>query len=163
MFQPPLVPHDLAVPHFVRLPGLTLSSLVMERAAEDYALVDANRQHVDGTFGPTNPWPRETTARSNQADVAWHEVEFGCRTSFAWWILAGETAEAPLAGCVYVTPSPVPFYQCAVYFWLDQAQDTPGRAAAVQAELARWLAESWDFGRVAFPGRAVAWANWPAG
>ena len=99
--------------------------------------------------------------RSNLADVAWHEVEFGCRTSFAWWILDGETAAAPLAGCVYVTPSPVPFYQCAVYFWLDQAKDQPGRAAAVQAELGRWLGESWGFGQVAFPGRGIAWDDWP--
>ncbi len=161
MFQPPLVPRDLEVPGFVRLAGLTLSSLVMERAAEDFALVDANRDHLDGTFGPGNPWPRETTARSNAADVAWHEVEFGCRTSFAWWILAGETADAPLAGCVYVTPSPVPFYQCAVYFWIDRASDRAGRAAAVQAELTRWLQQDWGFARVAFPGRSLAWANWP--
>ena len=55
--------------------------------------------------------------------------------------------------------------------WLSAALDRfiderygPGAAPAVfvQAELARWLGESWGFGQVAFPGRGIAWDDWPA-
>jgi RimJ/RimL family protein N-acetyltransferase len=160
MFQPPLVPADLVVPEFQAFDDFALAKLVMERAGDDYALVDANRERLIGTFGPDNPWPRGTDARSNLADVAWHEVEFGCRTSFAYWIVDGTDADAPLIGCVYVAPSPRPDHQCAVYFWLDAAWDGDEFVARVHATLRDWLEEDWGFAHIAFPGREIPWEAW---
>ena len=158
MFQPPLVPDSLDVPAFKAFDAFALVALDMDRAEEDFALVNANRDHLVGTFGPANPWPQGVDLRMNRADVAWHEVEFRCRTSFAYWIAESTAPAAPLIGCTYITPSPRAGDDCAVYFWLDKsrASDT----AHVKATLASWLHEGWGFQAVAFPGRDIPWSEW---
>lgn len=158
MFQPPLVPDTLDVPAFKAFDTFALVALDMDRAEEDFALVDANRDHLAGVFGPRNKWPEGVDLRRNKADVAWHEVEFGCRTSFAYWITEAPRADAPLIGCLYITPSPRAGDDCAVYFWLAKSHDA--RAVEVKAVLEAWLRDAWHFNAVAFPGRDIPWADW---
>ena len=157
MFQPPLVPDTLDVPAFKAFDTFALVALDMDRAEEDFALVDANRAHLAGTFGPANPWPDGVDLRMNRADVAWHEVEFRCRTSFAYWIAETANADASLIGCLYITPSPRASDDCAVYFWL--AKSEAARTEEVRAVLEAWLRDEWGFPAVAFPGRGVPWTE----
>ncbi|MGV8998578.1 MAG: hypothetical protein ACOH12_16680 [Parvibaculaceae bacterium] len=157
MFQPPLVPDSLDVPVLKTFDTFALVALDMDRAEEDFALVDANRDHLAGTFGPAHLWPEGVDPRMNKADVAWHEVEFRCRTSFAYWITESAAPAARFTGCLYITPSPRAQDDCAVYFWLDKslAADT----AQVKETLTRWLRADWNFQAVAFPGRDIPWAE----
>tara|TARA_R110000868_G_scaffold350521_2_gene611777 strand:- start:3760 stop:4239 length:480 start_codon:yes stop_codon:yes gene_type:complete len=158
MFQPPLIPDDLDVPAFKAFDTFALIALDMDRAEEDFALVDANRAHLAGTFGPANPWPEGVDLRMNRADVAWHEVEFRCRTSFAYWITDAPRPDAALIGCLYITPSPRTGDDCALYFWLST--EHVARTADIETALKAWLRTDWHFPAVVLPGRDIPWTEW---
>ncbi|WMN61817.1 hypothetical protein NI389_18590 (plasmid) [Pseudoalteromonas xiamenensis] len=126
-------------------------------AVADYDAVMENPRGLQGVFGPDSQWPNEfMTFDENLASLVVHEAEFERRDAFAYSIFNSEKTYC--LGSIYVDPCQLKEFDCEVYFWVRQSQQTLENALldVIQA----WLKSTWMFSKVVFPGRTVSWLEW---
>ena len=125
----------------------------------DYAAVIASRGQLQGLFGAGDAWPpADLTQADDKADLAWHEQEFAQGKSFAYSLLS--TDRERCLGCLYLYPTASPEHDAEAYLWAAATEPELVRAAVV-AEVMQWLARDWPFAALAWPGRAIAFSDWP--
>lgn len=155
MYKRPLVPHDFVVPAGFSGPGFVARMLSVDDLIDDYDAVMSSVDRLPGLMSPNDTWPRGLTLKDNLIDLAWHQREFTLRHSFAYTLRNPEGKQC--LGCCYIYPSDLPGFEVDVFYWT--------RSSHLSLEpllgecLRRFLAESWPFRRLAFPGRSEPWAN----
>jgi hypothetical protein len=160
--MPPFVPLSFVVPERLEQPRFTLRQLRISDAVNDYAAVMSSLDTLHGVFGPTHDWPTEAlTFEQDLIDLGWHHKEFQNRTSFAYTVISPD--ESTCLGCAYLYPSDRPEYDAVAYCWVRKSALPDGLDPLLFNTFKRWLAESWPFNSVAFPGREIPWSRWHRG
>lgn len=152
-----LVSDTFVLPEHLRNEQFQFEMLAPEYGEIDYDAVMSSRDRLTHVFSENDRWPRATlTLENNIADLQRHEAEFKRREAFAYAVFSADKQR--YIGCVYLFRSEVPEYDCKVYLWVRDSEFELD--AALYKSVNAWLGESWEFSRVAYPGRDIAWADW---
>lgn len=158
---PPLVPADFAVPTLAEGPGFKLVPLGPDLVKIDFDAYMASIEHLQKTFTRSTDWPHAgLNADDAMKDMEGEAARFQARKSFAYGVLTPDGTRE--RGSVYVSPSPVPGYDAVARMWVTKAEYDAGFDAELYAWVQAWVAKEWPFAKVAFPGRAIEWAEWEA-
>jgi hypothetical protein len=154
-----LVPADFPVPTLVQGPGFRLVPLGPEVVKLDFDAYMSSIEHLQKTFSRSTSWPRQgITDADAMLDMQNEQSRFASRRSFAYAVLTPDGTRE--RGSVYVSPSPVVGYDAVVRMWVTKADHDAGFDAELYRWVTGWIQEDWPFKRVAYPGRAIAWATW---
>lgn len=152
---------DFEVPVRVEAEGFRLVPLGPDLVQIDYDAYMSSIEHLQKTFSRSTGWPTEDIGpEAAMQDMLNEQGRFERRESFAYAVLTPDGTRE--RGCVYVRPSPVPGYDAVVRLWVTQAEYDAGFDAELEAWARDWVAETWPFESVAWPGRAIAWDQWDA-
>jgi len=88
------------------------------------------------------------------------ESRFNNRESFAYGVLTPDGSRE--FGSVYVRPSKKPGFDAQVAMWVTKADFDSGFDAVLYDWVQDWVADSWPFVNVAYPGREIDWKKWDA-
>lgn len=133
--------------------------LTVNDVVKDYDAVMTSIEHCK-TVWPGGTWPEDLTLEQNLIDLGWHQKEFQTRRSFAYTVVRPD--ESTVLGCVYIVPSRKRGYDAEVYLWARQSELPGGLEDRLHAAVRNWVATSWPFAGVGFPGRDVPWEIWRA-
>jgi hypothetical protein len=159
VYRRALVPDDFVVPERLEGDGFHLRPLTIHDLVKDFDAVMTSAERLVGGMDPADTWPLGLTLEEQLIDLAWHHREFAIRHSFAYTVMAPD--EAVCLGCAYLYPTTGPGYDAQAFYWVRTSAVAGGLDERVGAALRAWLERDWPFGRVAFPGRDIAWADWP--
>jgi hypothetical protein len=155
------LPSDFEVPELLETDRFRIRPLAIHDVVKDYDAVMTSREHLWEQFGQAWGWPSEDlTLEQDQIDLAWHQKEAQRRSSFAYAVMRPD--ERVELGCVYIFPSQKQRFDAAAALWVRASEVSGGLDEVLYAIVGRWLAESWPFTRVAWPGRELAWAEYDA-
>lgn len=158
---PSLVPASFTVPTLVETPGFKLVPLGPDVVKQDFDAYMSSIEHLQKTFTRSTDWPHKNiSAADAMRDMEGEQARFAARKSFAYAVLTPDGTRE--RGSVYVWPSPVPGYDAMVRIWVTRADYDAGFDAELYAWVTGWIQKDWPFAKVAYPGRAISWADWDA-
>ena len=164
MYRAPLVPADFEVPLGLETARLRLRPLLTSDAVKDYDAVMTSAERLMTVFRPGGTWPDGLTLEQNLKELAWHEIEFQKRKSFAYTVVSLD--ESQVLGCLYLHPTGHPKgrggHDVEVSCWVRASQAETGLDAHLYETVRRWIAEAWPFTNPAYPGREISWQDWTA-
>jgi RimJ/RimL family protein N-acetyltransferase len=103
MYRVPLVPDDFDVPLRLETERLRLRPLLTSDAVKDYDAVMTSAERLQTVFREGGSWPDGLTLEQNLKELAWHEIEFQKRRSFAYTVVSLD--ESRILGCLYLHPT----------------------------------------------------------
>jgi hypothetical protein len=157
----PLVAADFAVPTLIEAEGFKLAPLGPDLVDVDYQAYMSSIEHLQTTFTRSTGWPHAgITADEAMADMENEQTRFASRASFAYGVLTPDGSRE--RGSLYVSRSPVAGYDAMVRMWVTKADYDAGFDAELYEWAKGWIAREWPFAKVAYPGRAISWAEWDA-
>lgn len=157
----PFVAADFKVPTWVETPGFKIVPLGPDLVDIDFAAYMSSTEHLQTTFTRSTSWPhKDVSAADAMKDMETEQARFEKRTSFAYAVLSPDGMRE--RGCIYVYPSQVEGYDAVVTMWVTKAEYDAGFDAELYAWATEWVAKEWPFAKVAYPGRAIEWAQWDA-
>lgn len=157
----PLVPADFEVPTLVEGPGFKLVPLGPDLVKVDFDAYMSSIEHLQQTFTRSTAWPHPNISDADaMLDMETEQARFEKRESFAYGVLTPDGTRE--RGSFYVRPSPVEGYDAVVMMWVTKADYDAGFDAELYEWGKKWVAETWPFAKVAYPGRAIDWATWDA-
>jgi len=159
MHGKPLVPDDFDVPPGLETGRLRLRPLLASDAVKDYDAVITSAERLKTVFRP-GTWPDGLTLEQNLKELAWHEIEFQKRRSFAYTVVSPD--ESRVLGCLYLYPTGRGGHDVEVSCWVRASEAETGLDAHLYDTVRRWLAEAWPFTNPAYPGREISWQDWAA-
>jgi hypothetical protein len=134
-----------------------LAPLRPDHNDRDHAAWMSSIEHItatpgfgDGTWGD-DAWPFPMSLERNLGDLEMHWDEFERGEAFAYTVLDPTTDD--VIGCVYIDPDPTGACNAMVRSWVRASHASLDGALAEVVD--RWLRDSWPFGSVRWPGRAV--------
>jgi RimJ/RimL family protein N-acetyltransferase len=157
MYGKPLVPADFDVPRVLETGRLRLRPLLASDAVKDYDAVMTSAERLKTVFRP-GPWPDGLTLEQNLKELAWHEIEFQERRSFAYTVVSLD--ESRVLGCLYFYPTRRGGHDVEVSCWVRASEAETGLDPHLFETVRRWLGEAWPFENPAFPGREISWQDW---
>ena len=160
MYGTPLVPAEFEVPERLETERLRLRPLCASDAVKDYDAVMTSAERLKTVFRPGGTWPDGLTLEQNLKELAWHEVEFQNRRSFAYTVVSLD--ESRVLGCLYLYPTGKAGHDVEVSLWVRASEAETGLDAHLYQTVRRWIAEAWPFAKPAYPGREIAWEDWRA-
>ena len=160
MYRVPLVPDDFDVPLRLETERLRLRPLLTSDAVKDYDAVMTSAERLQTVFRPGGSWPDGLTLEQNLKELAWHEIEFQKRRSFAYTVVSLD--ESRVLGCLYLYPTRRGGHDVEVSLWVRASEAETGLDDHLYQSVRRWIAEAWPFRNPAYPGREIAWADWAA-
>ncbi|MCB9249882.1 MAG: hypothetical protein H6613_15675 [Ignavibacteriales bacterium] len=123
----------------------------------DYDAVITSKERLRGVFAEHTEWPKDDISlEDNIRDLKRHEKEFHTRKAFAYSVLTLKIDKC--LGCVYIEPSLSDEFDCDVYLWMRDSEINLDEI--LYKDVKNWLAESWPFKNVIFPGREITWQEW---
>jgi hypothetical protein len=157
----PFVAPNFRVPVMVEADDFQLVPLGPNFVKIDYDAYMSSIEHLQKTFTRSTDWPRaDLTDVDAMADMQNEQARYQRRESFAYAVLTPDGSRE--RGSVYVSPSPVAGYDAVVRMWVTKAEYDAGFDAKLYAWATNWVKTQWPFKKVAYPGRAIAWAEWDA-
>ncbi len=148
----PFVPDDFAVPEGLEHDRFRLRMLTVHDVVKDYDAVVSSTDHLQGVFGERSSWPSvDLTLEQDLIDLGWHQKEFQKRTSFAYTVMSLD--ESRCLGCVYFYPSQDADWNVDAYLWVRADEVAGGLDAELFDAVRGWVAHSWPFRKVRYPGR----------
>ena len=160
MYRVPLVPDDFDVPLRLETERLRLRPLLTSDAVKDYDAVMTSAERLQTVFRPGGSWPDGLTLEQNLKELAWHEIEFQKRRSFAYTVVSLD--ESRILGCLYLHPTGRGGHDVEVSLWVRASEAESGLDAHLYGTVRGWIAEAWPFENPAYPGRKIAWSDWAA-
>ena len=160
MYNKPLVPDDFAVPLRLETDRMVLRPLTVHDAVRDYEAVMSSETRLKTVFRESGDWPTGLTLDTNIAELGWHQTEFELRTSFAYTVVSH--AEDRVLGCVYFYPTSHPDHDVEITLWVRQSEADSGLDEHLYTTVRQWVKKTWPFTHEAYPGRSIAWSDWPA-
>ncbi|WP_353199792.1 twin-arginine translocation pathway signal protein [Sandarakinorhabdus sp.] len=157
----PFVPSGFTAPVLVKGAGFELVPLGPALVKIDYDAYMSSIAHLQTTFTRSKDWPHAgLTAADAMKDMEGEAGRFQQRQSFAYAVLTPDGRRE--RGSVYVSPSRVAGYDAVVRLWVTKAEYDAGFDAELYAWVTGWVRKEWPFAKVAYPGRAIPWAEWDA-
>ena len=156
-YQRGFVPDDFMVPAVLETARVRLRQLTIADLDIDFEAVTSSTDYLRAKLGPENQWPVGLTRERDLADLGWHETEFNKRASFCYTVVSLD--ENVCLGCVYIYPSLAAGYDAMCFLWVRASAVDEGLDGHLFDAVRDWLAETWPFRNVAFPGRTIAWAD----
>jgi RimJ/RimL family protein N-acetyltransferase len=160
MYGSPLVPDEFEVPLGLETDRLRLRPLLASDAVKDFEAVMTSAERLKSVFRPGGVWPDGLTLEQNLKELAWHEIEFQKRRSFAYTVVSLD--ESQVLGCLYLYPTRRGGHDVEVNLWVRASEAETGLDDHLYQSVRRWIAEAWPFRKPAYPGREIAWADWAA-
>ncbi|KPF90437.1 twin-arginine translocation pathway signal protein [Novosphingobium sp. AAP83] len=155
----PWIAADFTVPVLVQTPGFKVVPLSPALVKVDFDAYMSSIEHLQKTFTRSTAWPHAgITDADAMLDMETEQARFSKRESFAYSVLTPDGSRE--RGCIYVYPSPVKGYDAMVRIWVTKAEYDAGFDRELYAWATNWLKTDWPFAKVAYPGRAIAWAEW---
>jgi len=155
----PFVPKSFNVPETLETPKLLLRMLTVNDVVKDYEAVMTSVDHLRGVFGPKSKWPSaDLTLEQDLIDLGWHQKEFQRRTSFAYTVM--DPTESECLGCVYFYPTRKSGYDAKIILWVRKSEFDKGLDPILFKAVREWVAKTWPFENVAYPGRDIDWQAW---
>ena len=155
----PWLPTSFSPPVLAKATGFKLVPLGPALVKIDYDAYMSSIDHLQRTFTRSTDWPHKNlTATDAMTDMKNEAARFRKRESFAYGVLTPDGRRE--RGSVYVSPSAVAGYDAVVRLWVTKAEHDAGFDAELAAWATNWLKTDWPFAKVAYPGRAIAWAEW---
>jgi mannose-6-phosphate isomerase-like protein (cupin superfamily) len=150
IWQPTFVPATFVVPLALDTPRFHLRPLSPEVVYLDYAAVMTSIDLLTAMFHSGWPHPGFTWLENLQ-DLIRHYQEFEERLAFAYTVLSPD--EATCLGCIYINPPGEYPADARVHLWVRQSAYEQGLDRVLFRTVQAWLAESWPFKQVVYPGR----------
>lgn len=160
MYHPPLVPDEFDVPEVLETERMQLRMLCMTDAEKDYAAVMESEERLKTVFEPGGVWPTGLTLEQNTLELAWHQVEFQNRNSFAYTVVALDESE--IMGCLYFCPTGKAGHDVDIRMWVRQSRVAEGLDEHLFVTVRDWVTECWPFTSPVYPGRVTSWAEYEA-
>jgi len=155
------VPAGFTVPVLVKTAGFQLVPLGPALVKIDYDAYMSSIEHLQTSFTRSKDWPHAgLTMADAMKDMEGEQARFKNRESFAYAVLTPDGRRE--RGSVYVSPSRVAGYDAVVRLWVTKSEFDAGFDAALYAWVTGWVRKQWPFAKVAYPGRAIPWAEWDA-
>ena len=155
----PFIPVDYNPARRIETETFVLIPLGPDLVNQDYAAYMSSIEHLQRTFTRSSTWPHEDiTIEDAMKDVLNEQERFTKRESFAYSVLTKD-GEREL-GSVYIRPPNKPGFEPEVSLWVTQGEFDSGFDSLLYEWTQRWIAESWPFKTVAYPGRKIEWAEW---
>lgn len=143
------VPPNFEVPSVLETEKFRLRMLSMDDVEKDYEAVMESQALLRADGGS---WPRDGfTLAENLADLERHQREFLNREAFAYTVVALD--ESRVLGCVYINPAGERDADAVVTMWVRQSEYDQGLDPVLFQTIKDWIATSWPFETVAYPGR----------
>ncbi len=157
--QTNFIPDSFEPPTLIEGNGFKVVPLGPELVDIDFAAYMSSIEHLQQTFTRSTNWPHAgITAEDAMLDMTTEQARFQNRESFAYAVLTPDGTQE--RGCVYVYPSPRPGYDAMVRLWVTKAEYDAGFDGELYSWVQGWIADTWPFHSVAYPGRAIDWAAW---
>lgn len=155
------VPPEFVVPERLEADGFVIRPLTIHDAVIDYDAVMTSIDTIRDTYWRAPGWPfDDLSLMQNVIDLGWHTKERQFRTSFAYIPVTPDgTIEL---GCIYIDPSAKRGFDADVQMWVRSSEARTGFDTKLFETVKRWMAASWPFERVAYPGREIGRAEWDA-
>jgi hypothetical protein len=155
------LPPEFEIPQLLATDRFRIRPLTIHDLVKDYDAVMTSREHLWDQFGQAWGWPREDlTLEQDLIDLAWHQKEAQRRSSFAYAVMRSD--ERVQLGCIYIVPSHKQGFDAAAALWVRASEVAGDLDEVLYATVQRWLAESWPFAWVAWPGRELPWERYNA-
>ncbi len=158
MYGAPLVPADFVVPRGLETARLRLRPLTVHDAVKDYEAVMTSAGRLRTLFRPGGSWPEGLTLEQDLIELAWHQVEFQKRTSFAYTVVSLD--ETRVLGCLSIPPSRQRGHDAVITMWVRASE--AGLDGHLYETVVRWVRDAWPFENPGYPGRAIPWETWDA-
>ncbi len=159
--RPAFVSDAFEVPTLVEAEGFRIVPLGPDVVEQDFAAYMSSIEHLQTTFTRSTDWPHAGISRADaMKDMQTEEARFKARTSFAYAVLTPDGRRE--RGCVYVYPSTVEGFDAVVRLWVTKAEYDAGFDAELYRWVRHWIETRWPFGKIAYPGRSIAWSEWDA-
>jgi hypothetical protein len=152
----PFVPADFVVPLRVEDARFVIRPLLISDVIKDYDAVMSSVEPLRGVFGPRTNWPLGLSLEDDLIDLGWHHKEFKIRRSFAYTVMSPD--ETLCLGCLYINPTALPGYDAEAHCWI-RASHAAELDARLYEVMTAWIEADWPFAKVAYPGRALSWAE----
>ena len=157
--NPLFIPLDYNPTRRIETETFVLIPLGPDLVNQDYAAYMSSIEHLQKTFTRSSAWPHEDiTFEDAMNDVLKEQERFVNRESFAYSVLTKD-GEREL-GSVYIRPANKPGFEAEISLWVTQQEFDSGFDASLYEWTQLWIAESWPFKTVAYPGRKIEWAEW---
>jgi len=121
-----------------------LRMLTIHDVVKDFAAI-LERVEPDGSQVPSDG----LTLEQNLVDLGWHQKEFELRRSFAYTVMSPD--ESVCLGCVYLYATDGA--DARVHMWVRRSAWEEGLDPVLEQAVRAWVAETWPFETVAYPGR----------
>ena len=154
----PFIPKNFCIPDNLITENFLIRKLTINDLIKDYEAVMSSVDHLMGTFGPGDDWPKDLTLEENLVDLGWHQKEFELRKSFTYTIMS--LAESKCLGAIYINPSEKEAYDAEAVMWVRQSELKKNLDRIIFSKLKEWLCTRWNFSNVAYPGREIPWNEW---
>lgn len=155
------VPPEFEVPELVTTADFKLVPLGPELVDMDYQAYMSSIEHLQTTFTRSTDWPHAAIDdAAAMQDMLNEQRRFEQRESFAYGVLTTEGDRE--RGCIYVRPSKKPGFDAEVSLWVTKAEFDAGFDTSLYEWTREWVAATWPFASVAYPGRAISWDDWDA-
>jgi hypothetical protein len=152
----PFLPRDFRIPDPPATDEFLLTPLRVDHLVLDYEAVMSSRERLWQLFGDGWGWPpADMTLMQDLVDLGWHQKEFQLRRSFNWAVMTPD--QRTLLGCCYLDPSDTPGFDAEGFYWARTDRVAGGLEERLGAVYRAWVAQSWPFDRVAWPGRDQPW------
>ncbi len=149
-----LVPASFPVPTSLVADRVQLKPLTIHDVVRDYDAVMTSQQELWQRFGDLWGWPTaDLSLEQDLIDLAWHQKEAQRRQSFAYAVLDREGERQ--VGCVYIEAPIHSGYDASVLYWVRSSEIPSGLDDHLGQTVRRWIAQSWPFHRVEYPGRVA--------
>ncbi len=154
-----LVPDSFQVPREYKGVSYKLVPLGPDVAQLDYDAYMSSIEHIRSVMG--GKWPRPDLTMEDQAkDMAGEKAQWDARKSFPYAVLTPDGKKE--LGCFYIRPSGKQGYDAVATLWTTKEAADRGFDKQLYSEMKSWLAATWPFTKVAWPGREIATAEWRA-
>jgi hypothetical protein len=155
------VPAGFKVPTLIEGPGFKLVPLGPALVKIDFDAYMSSVEHLQKTFTRSTDWPHPgITDADAMRDMETEQARFQARKSFAYAVLTPDGSRE--RGCVYVYPGKGGGHDAVVTMWVTKAEHDAGFDAELYAWVQGWMKSDWPFTKIAYPGRAMGWAEWDA-
>jgi hypothetical protein len=158
MYRRPLIAPGTPMVTIVQTPSFRIRPMTIHDVMHDYAAVAGSPELLGAAFGDPDAVPMPYTLEQEIIELGWHQKEFQLGFSFTFTVVALDESEA--FGNVYVFPASRGAFDAEVYTWVRREHVGSGLGDELFATTQKWLAESWPFESVAYPGREIDWPTW---
>lgn len=158
MYHPPLIEPGTELVTVVETERFRIRPMTVHDVVRDYEAVASSPAELGAAFGRPDAVPMPYSFEQEMIELGWHQKEFQMGFSFTFIVVPLD--EHTSYGNVYVFPASRGDFDAEVYTWVRKDQLASGLGDELYDVTRDWIASSWPFEQVAYPGREIDWETW---